>query len=181
MTSTEVEPQRRAIDRTRANNSLDSLNAMLEQYTRDADRLAKAGDYVALGGGLGRLRELRQALSTLERHVEDVLAPLLPRKVVEEGGVWMERKSSTNVGNWQGEEVIQELRRRAMTDENGEMHPARQLDRFIAYLVECLNVNGSAGWRRTALRDGFGLQIDEYAKVTPGRTTVRVEQAKSDG
>jgi len=167
---TEIEPQRQAIDRTRANNSLDSLHHMVEQYTRDADRLAEAGDYVGLGGGLARLRDIRSLLGHLEKHIEDNLAKAMPKTYIEEAGLTMRRRRTATAKRWQSMELFRHLFGDQLID-------ARTGENVFDLLTAVVPFTGSLSWRTTALRDA-GVDIEDWAEVTPGRTTVDVEMAK---
>ena len=142
-------------------------------WTQTADKLAEEGDWESLGDGLDRIRALRKQLSDLERHVEDHVAALMPDKRIVVPGLGMERRTSKDRRAWQSEEILTHLWMQTWVDENGEItDDATHSAQFLAAVKACVPFTGSLGWRVKALAE-YGIDAEDYAEVTPGRTSVQ--------
>lgn len=147
--------------------SLKSLEQALTRLADQADRLAEDGDVASLGVGLHNFRALRKQVNDLERHIEDHVAKLMDRKVMNLGDeLVMERRSGNVRKHWQSVELLRHLVGDQLIDpETGE--------NVFDILVACLPLTGSLPWRAGALRE-HGTNPDEWAETTPGRTSVQV-------
>ena len=168
-------PRNRYGDRLPARQPHDLILAKnaVECWTHEADELAEQGDWESLGDGLDRIRALRKQLSDLERHVEDHVAALMPDKRIVVSGLGMERRTSKDRRAWQSEAIVRELWVQTSVDFNGEtVEPFLHAERFREAIEECVPLTGSLGWRVKALAE-YGIDPEDYAEVTPGRTSVQ--------
>lgn len=155
------------VDRQRAKHSLDSLDEFIDRAEADAKRLAEQGDLLGLGDGLERLRAIKRKLGDLERVVEDLTVPLMPRKFVIEDGLGMERKpGGIDRRNWQSEDLLRHLvGDQLVNPETGE--------NVYETLLACVPFTGSMQWRTGALK-ARGVDTADWCEETPGRKGVRV-------
>lgn len=140
------------------------------------EQLAQAGDLDNLARGLVQLKTLVGDLNQLTRAVEDDVARLMPAKRVEIEGVGaIERRKGTDRKAWKWDDLLPILVRTYLDpDLTGELPSTPEaVDRMRALIVEVIGVTPSKGPRLTPLR-ALGIEPDEYAETTPGRTTVQI-------
>ena len=155
-----------------SSDRLNRAKGLLSLWTTEADELAEHGDWESLGDGLERIRALKRQLSTLERHVEDHVAALMPDKRIVTPGLGMERRTSKDRRGWQSEEILRELHAQSWADGDGvQRTEGEAFEVFYESVKECVPLTGSLAWRVKALAE-YGIDPEDYAEVTPGRTSV---------
>ncbi len=157
-------------------SGVDALRTAIMRADADRARLAEAGDTTALAFGLADLRALSRDLSMLARAVEDDVARLMASKTMTVDGLGtLERRRGTERRQWDSEALFATLVRSELDpDGTGELPPAAEtLERVRALVADTMPLTGSFGWRVTALR-ARGVDPDEWASCTPGRTTVQI-------
>lgn len=158
------------------NPGLAALREAILAVDDQRQALAEAGDLDNLARGLAQLRTLVGDLRQLAAATEDDVARLMPAKRVEVEGVGaIERRKGTDRRSWQWDDLLPLLVRLYLDpDLTGELPDAAEaVERMKALIVEVVGVTPSKGPRITPLRE-LGIDPDEYAEVTPGRTTVQI-------
>lgn len=138
--------------------------------------MAEAGDLDNLARGLAQLRTLVGDLRQLSHAVEDDVARLMPAKRCEVEGVGaIEKRKGTDRKAWKWDDLLPLLVRMYLDPElTGELPSSSEaVERMRALITEVIGVTPSKGPRLTPLR-GLGIDPDEYAETTPGRTTVQI-------
>jgi hypothetical protein len=167
------------VDATDMPDMLEGWREMITALESAAQELAWNADTPRLAFGLDRVRELRKALSDLERSIEQIIVDLMDSKTETVDGLGtLERKRGTDRKAWQSEELLIRLVRDAVDPEGtGELpDPVEVLTSVVQMVTECMPVTPSMGWRVTALR-ARGIDPDEWAETKPGRTSVQIHKA----
>lgn len=156
-----------------------AINSLIDDLAKQAELLANRGDLHSLADGLHGIRGVKRAFSDLERHVENLVADTMTQDVVNlDDEVILERRRGKDRRQWQSEEILKTLYAQSAADENGEVvDPYVWLDRFYSAVKACVPLTGSLSWRAGALRE-HGLDPDQWAEVSPGRVSVKVEVAE---
>jgi hypothetical protein len=139
-------------------------------------QLAEQGDLDNLARGLVQLKTLLGDLRQLSQAVEDDVARLMPAKRVEVEGVGaIEKRKGTDRKSWQWDDLLPVLVRLYLDPElTGELPSSSEaVERMRALITEVIGVTPSKGPRLTPLR-AAGIDPDEYAETSPGRTTVQI-------
>ena len=152
-----------------ADSPLHRFDVWLAEAAHAADELAAQGDLDGLALWLAQARHMRRSLGDVERILEDHVAALMPQKRWEhdELGV-LERRKGSDRKKWRWDEVLDDAWPLYVAKHEGDMGEA-----MADMLTTLIPLTGSNGPRVTAMRD-LGLDPDEYAEVTPARTTVQI-------
>ena len=160
-------------------SAVQTLREQIAAADTQRQALVEAGDLDALAAGLAQLRQITADMRLLAQAVEDDVVSLMPDKRYTLQGVGtLERRKGTDRRQWDSLELARLLVLAELVDPaTGEIDrtgdPVEVVGRVVAALVACAPFTSSMGWRVTALRDR-GINPDEWATTTPGRTTVQI-------
>jgi hypothetical protein len=154
-----------------APSEVTTLRAAITALEDQAKALHEAGDLTTLAHGLADLATLRRDLGTLSQSVEAMVADLMPQKKVEVPGLGaIERRRSTDRKTWRWDEINRDVWPLLLAKHDGEIMAA------VAEFLEMVSLTGSKAPKLAVFRDRLGLDPDEYAECTPGRTTVQIHR-----
>lgn len=148
----------------------------LTQGVRDISQRLMDGELAttpeALGVDLALVREARQALAKLEERIENEMYTAMPSKVMNLPGVGsFERKAGKDYRKPKTADILRRLVGVARR-QNVDLGTGEQTKPSDEALVDVLEAACRVeGWRVTALR-GYGLDIEDYFEVHPGRNRV---------
>lgn len=161
-----------------------SLRRAILAMSDDAKHLAETGEWEALIRGLEPLQKVLGDLRILERDVKNYIADTMPEpRVTVEGVGTVERKAQITRRNWQSEDLLRLLVRRALVDETtGEIpsSPMEAVSRVLDEIQSCVPFTGSTAWRVGALRDR-GLDPDDWCDENLNGFTIKFTRDRSEG
>jgi hypothetical protein len=171
-------------DHLPATDPVRALRVAITGMADDAQTLAEQGDWEALIRGLEPLQQVLGDLRDLERDVKGYIADTMPESRVSVDGVGtVERKAQITRRNWQSDDLLALLVRRALVDETTGEIPSSPMEAVANVLREvkaCVPFTGSTGWRVGALRDR-GLTPDEWCDENLNGFTIKFTRDRSEG
>lgn len=152
------------------------LSDALEQLEVDVVDVCTEGDVETLARLHVQLAEDKHRLALCSRAVEERLAEVMPKRVELDGLPVIERRQGATRKQWQSEDLLDLLLRRASFDDDGTLRDSTEIrDRVRAELVACVPFTGSLGWRVTALKER-DIDPDEWCESQPGRVSVQIHE-----
>lgn len=160
------------LDRT-GSVTLRGIELTLAALADQASALAEARDSDELALWLAQARQLKRIVGDLERHIEDVLSPLLPYGASEVAGLGaVEVRRARDRKAWDWPALLDAMWPKLAERAEGDMGA------MVTDLLNVIGLTGSKGPRVTPLRE-LGLDPDEFCESAPGRLTVTVPKVES--
>lgn len=168
-------------DIVRHNQFLERSDGSLRGAILQADglrqELATKGEWIQLTFAIEGLRKIKADLDTLLRDCENDVARLMPEKKVYIDGLGEIERRTTITRKWESEELLHNICRLALIDQDTGEVPMDLLHRVTALLKASLPVTASLNWRVTGLKD-LDIDPDDFSDKTFGRQTIQMQKKK---